>query len=231
VSEATKLETPESSAEIQHEVCGFTGTSASRAVAQVSAEAQAEPKREIAQVTLSTIGDVSVAANEALTAVAAAPERTVWRPIILFGLLLYAATAGLAWLLAETSVWIRVVVVPLVPVLAAAAAFWRRQVWKFRGKNAKARFKIWEDALDSVSHEAVNTVNAIRAQLIGFRLENPQMKAPEHLEIIDEETRRIDSIVRKAQDPIAWKASKKKKAEKSATPGEVGEDTRSRIAL
>jgi hypothetical protein len=114
---------------------------------------------------------------------------------------------------------------------SAAVAFWRRPTWKFRAKDWKFRLRIWEDALDCVGHEPVNTVNAIRAQLIGFRLANPQVNYPEHLDIIDEETRRIDSVIQKAQNPVNWKGRKKKKAEKSTTPSEVGEDTRSRIAL
>jgi hypothetical protein len=103
-------------------------------------------------------------------------------------------------------------------------------VWKFRAKNAKAKLKIWEDALESVGHEAINTVNAIRAQLVGFRIANPQVNYPEHLDIIEEETRRIDGVVQRSQDPINWKGRKKKKPQ-TATPTEVGEDTRSRIAL
>jgi hypothetical protein len=230
-AESAKVAAAETESEIQHEVCGFTGTSASRAAAQISAEAQIEPKREVAQRTMSTIGDVSVAASEALNQAEAAPQELRPRPLVLFALLLYVASVGIAWLLAGTSLWVRVVLTPLFPVACAAIAFWRRQTWKFRAKDWRFKLKIWEDALDSVSHEAVNTVNAIRAQLIGFRLANPQVSFPEHLDIINEETRRIDSIVQKAQDPVNWKGRKKKKAEKSASPTEVGEDTRSRIAL
>lgn len=40
------------------------------------------------------------------------------------------------------------------------------------------------------------------------------------------------SIIQKAQDPVNWRLSKKKKkAEDEETPSQAGEDTRSRIAL
>jgi hypothetical protein len=75
-------------------------------------------------------------------------------------------------------------------------------------------------------------VNAVRAQLIGFRLANPKVSFPEHLDIIQEETLRVDTIIQKAQDPVKWHLSKKKKKPKEeGTPSQVGEDTRSRIAL
>ena len=182
---------------------------------------------------MSAIGDVGVAAQETLGAVAEAPKDVRWRPIILLTALVYVASLGVAWLAADAPVWVRVALIPLFPVLAAGAAIWRRQVWKFRAKDWKFKLKMWEDALDSVSHEAVNTVNAIRAQLIGFRLANPKVNFPEHLDIIEEETRRIDGVVQRTQDPVAWKASKNKKKQEQpqATPTDVGEDPRSRIAL
>ena len=190
----------------------------------------AEKKHEPAQVTLSTIGDVSVATADALAALDQPSPEKRWKAILAFVAVLYVLSAGLAWLLVDARAWVRMLLVPLFPVLAATAAFWWRQRWKFHAKEWQFKLKIWEDALDSLGHEAVNAVNAVRANLIGFRLANPGVSYPEHLDIIEEEAARIYSVVQKSRDPVAWKGKKKKKGD-SQTPTQVGEDTRSRIAL
>jgi len=51
----------------------------------------ASPKREVSQVTLSAIGDVSVAATEAVSRVGATSTRTRWLPILSFLFLVYIA--------------------------------------------------------------------------------------------------------------------------------------------
>jgi hypothetical protein len=53
----------------------------------------------------------------------------------------------------------------------------------------------------------------------------------EHLDVIEEGARRIDGVIQKAQDPVAWWQNKKKKKAAASEPTQVGEDTRSRIAL
>ncbi|HZO99453.1 MAG TPA: hypothetical protein VFD30_04085 [Terriglobia bacterium] len=228
-AELTGKQAAEEGSEIQHEVCGFTGTSASRAVAEMTAPS--EPKRETAQVTMSAIGDVAVAASETVGRVEEASKVTRWKPVVLFTSLVYLVSLGFAWLLKDATPEVRFTLVPLVPALLAGFAFWWRQRWKFKAKDWQYKLKIWQDALDSVQHEAVNAVNAIRAQLIGFRIANPQVNDPEHLDILEEESRRIDAVVQRTADPVAWKESRKKKKVQQATPSEVGEDTRSRIAL
>lgn len=191
----------------------------------------AEKKPEPAQVTLSTIGDVSLATEDALVSLELPSREKRWKAILAFFAVLYISSAGLAWLLVGARAWVRMVLVPLFPVLAATAAFWWRQRWKFHAKEWQFKLKIWEDALDSLGHEAINAVNAIRANLIGFRLANPGVNYPEHLDIIEEEAARIENVVQKSCDPVAWKGKKKKKKDDSQTPTQVGEDTRSRIAL
>lgn len=228
----TKEETSE---EVQHEVCGWTGTSAVRAYAEVaaSAEVPTETRRDVAQVTLSTLGDVSVAASDALTALAPVPRHTRWIPIVLVGVTSYGLSVGFAWWVLESlSPRVSFAVIPLVPVLIVMAVFWRRQRWKFRAREWQAKFKMWEEALDSLGYEAINAVNAIRANLIGFRLSNPTVLAPEHLEVIEQATHRIERAVRKSEDPVAWwVAKKRKKTTAGEDPAQVGEETRSRIAL
>lgn len=225
----------EASEEVQHEVCGWTGTSAVRAYSEVAAAAEAPtgPRRDVAQVTLSTLGDVSVAASDALTAVAPVPKHTRWIPILLVGAATYGVSVGFAWwVLQSLSPRASFAVIPLVPVLIAMAAFWRRQRWKFRAREWQSKLKMWEEALDSLGYEAINAVNAIRANLIGFRLSNPNVLAPEHLEVIEQATRRIERAVRKSEDPVAWWVAKKtKKTATGEDPAQVGEETRSRIAL
>jgi len=199
-------------------------------IAETSSTAQ--PKREVTQVTLSAIGDVSVAASESLNRISEAPKETIWKPIIIFVLAAYGFSVALAWPLAGVSpLWVRALLIPVFPVLCAATAFWWRQKWKFRAKDWKFKLKMWQEALDSVGYEAINSVNAIRANLIGFRLANPQVPMAEHLDVIEDGAHRIDRVIQKAQDPVAWWQNKKKKKTTAAEPTQVGENTRSRIAL
>lgn len=194
--------------------------------------ASKEGKREVAQQTLSAIGDVSLAVSEGVAQVDAVPQRIRWRPILVFSLAVYASSVGLVWLLEKSPPWLLMLVAPLWPALCATVAFGWRQTWKFRAKDSRLKLKVWEDALDSVGYEVVNAANAMRANLIGFRLANPQVNYPQHLDVIEEGIVRIGAIVEKAQDPVAWHAEKKKKKKtEGATPGSVAEDTRSRIAL
>lgn len=186
-------------------------------------------KPEPANVTFSAIGDVSVAASEAMGQLAELPKQTVWKSIVLFFCAVYAASVAYAWLLPGSSRWFSILVVPLFPVVCASAAFWRRQRWKFRAKEWKVKLKIWQDALESLGFESANAVNAIRANLIGFRLANPEASMPEHLDEIQLGTHRIAAALERAQDPVAWKGQKKK-AVKAAT-GIGVEDTRARINL
>lgn len=51
------------------------------------------------------------------------------------------------------------------------------------------------------------------------------------VDVIEENTRRIDRVIQKAQDPVAWWVNKKKKKASGSEPATVGEDIRSRIAL
>lgn len=221
--------------DVQHEVCGWTGTSAVRAYAEVAttAEAPTAKQRDVAQVTLSTLGDVSMAASDAISAMGPVSKHTRWVPIILVGVASYSASVAVAWWLSgmlPRHLW--AALIPLFPVLLVLVVFWRRQRWKFRAREWQSKFKMWEEALDSLGYEAINAVNAIRANLIGFRLSNPIVQAPEHLEVIEEATRRIERAVRKSEDPVAWWLAKKtKKAAGSEDPTQVGEDARSRIAL
>ncbi len=222
------------SGEVQHEVCGWTGTSAVRAYAEVTAaaEAPAAQRQDVAQVTLSTLGDVSVAASDALTAISVASKRTRWISILFVAAVSYTASVALTWKIVGTfSPEIAVVVIPLFPVSLVAVVFWWRQRWKFRARQWQSKFKMWEEALDSLGYEAINAVNAIRANLIGFRLNNPTVMTPEHLDVIEEATRRIERAVQKADDPVAWWVAKKIKKAASEDPTHVGEETRSRIAL
>ena len=92
-------------------------------------------QREASQVTLSAIGDVSVAATEAVGRVAAAPRKTRWLPILGFLVLGYIAGSVVAIYTHKSAPWVQAFVAPLLLVLIAALAFWRRQVWKFRARD------------------------------------------------------------------------------------------------
>jgi len=156
------------------------------------------PKRENSQVTLSTLGDISMAATDSVGRVADAPRATRWFPILGFFLLLYVATCLVTLFSFKRDPWVRAFLTPLFPVLIATAAFWWRQRWKFRAKGERFKLKVWQNALGSLSHEATSAANAIRANLTGFRLANPQAAQSELLSAIAQATARIDKALQRS---------------------------------
>jgi len=160
--------------------------------------AHRESKRVESQATLSAIGDVSVAATEAVGRVAAAPRKTLWLPIFGFLLLAYIAGSLAAVYTHKSAPWVQTFVAPLVLVLIAALAFWRRQVWKFRARDWRYKEKVRQDALNSLAHETANGLNAIRANLAGFKETNSLPFAAEHLKQVEQSLGRIDAALEKA---------------------------------
>lgn len=156
------------------------------------------PKREPSQATLSTVGDITVAATDSIGHLADAPRATRWFPILAFFLLMYVATCLAILFSFKREPWIRAFLTPLFPVLLATAVFWWRQVWKFRAKRASLKLSTLENSLGSLSHEATSGSNAIRANLAGFRLANPQTSQPEFLAAIELATVRIDKALQKS---------------------------------
>lgn len=88
-------------------------------------------------------------------------------------------------------------VAPLVLVLIATLAFWRRQVWKFRARRARSLEKAQHDRLNSLAHETANALNAIRANLTGFREANSQAYAAEHGKQVEQALARIKAALAK----------------------------------
>ena len=160
--------------------------------------AHRESKRVESQVTLSAIGDMSVAATEAVGRVSAAPRRTRWLPVFGFLLMVYIAGSLVAIYTLKSAPWVQAFVAPLPLVLIAALAFWRRQVWKFRARGWRFKEKLKQDALNSLAHETSNGVNAIRANLTGFSDADSLPSAAEHLKLVERSLERIDTALEKA---------------------------------
>jgi hypothetical protein len=167
------------------------------------------PKREISQVTLSTLGDISVAATDSIGRATAAPRATRWFPILGFFLLVYVASCLVALYSFQRDPWVRAFLTPLFSVLVATAAFWWRQRWKLRARGERFKSKVWQNALGSLSHEATSAANAIRANLTGFRLAHPQASQSELLNAVERATTRIDKAVQKSNGllPLKGKAN------------------------
>jgi hypothetical protein len=163
------------------------------------------PRREISQTTLSTLGDISMAATDSVGRVADAPRAARWFPILGFFLLLYVATCLVTLFSFQRDPWVRAFLTPLFPVLIATAAFCWRQRWKFRAKGERFKSKVWQNALGSLSHEATSAANAIRANLAGFRLANPQAAQSELLSAIAQATARIDKALQKSNGLLTLK--------------------------
>lgn len=155
-------------------------------------------KRKEGQATLSAIGDVSVAATEAVSRVDAAPRRTRWLPIFGFLLLVYIAGAVAAIYAHPSKPWVQAFIAPLPVVLIAALAFWRRQVWKFRARDGRFTEKVHQDALNSLAHETANGLNAIRANLAGISDANSLPSAWDHLKQLEQSLDRIETALEKA---------------------------------
>jgi hypothetical protein len=164
------------------------------------------PKREISQVTLSTLGDLSLAATDSIGRATAAPRGPRWFPIIGFFLCVYVASCLVALYSFQRDLWVRTFFTPLFPVLVATAAFWWRQRWKFQARDERFESKVWQNALGSLSHEATSAANAIRANLAGFHLANPQASESQLLGAIELATARIDKAVQKSNDLLTLKA-------------------------
>ena len=139
-------------------------------------------KLAISQTTLSTVGDLSVAATDSMGRVTDAPHATRWFPVVAFFLVLYVATCVVTVFSFQRDSWFRAFFAPLLPVLVATATFWWRQRWKLRAKSVRLNS---ENALGSLSHEASSAANAIRANLSGFRLAHPQGPPSEPLNAIE----------------------------------------------
>ncbi|MDR3673917.1 MAG: hypothetical protein P4N24_00400 [Acidobacteriota bacterium] len=159
--------------------------------------AHRESKRPESQATLSAIGDVSVAATDAVGQVAAAPRRTRWLPIIGFLMLVLIVGSFAAIYAHKSPPWVQVFVAPLPLVLIALLAFWRRQVWKFRALDWRFKEKIRQDALNSLAHATSNGLNAIRANLAGFGEASSLPSAEEHMKQVDQALERIESALEK----------------------------------
>jgi len=166
---------------------------------------QSLPKREISQATLSTVGDISLAAADSIGQARPALRATRWFPILGFFLLVYVATCLVALFSFKSDPWVRAFLTPLFSVLLATAAFCWGQRWKFRAKGESFKLEARQNALGSLSHEASSAANAIRANLAGFRLAHPQTAQSEHLSAIELATGRIDKALQKANGLLALK--------------------------
>jgi signal transduction histidine kinase len=158
-------------------------------------------KRAESQATLSAIGDVSVAATEAVGRVTAAPGRTRWLAIPAFLLLVYIVGSLSALYLHQSAPWVQVFVAPLPVVLIAVLAFWRGQVWKGRARDWQFKNKVQQNALDSLAHETANGLNALRANLAGFEDAESLPMGGEHLRQLQRAMERIKTALEKAVAP------------------------------
>jgi len=156
-----------------------------------------ETTRAESQATLSAIGDVSVAATEAVDQVAAAPRKWGWLPSLGFLILLYLLGSFAAIYTHKSPPWVQAFIAPLPLVLIAALAFWRRQVWKFRARDWRFKEKVQHDTLNSLAHETANGLNAIRANLPGFSEVNSELGAAAHRKQVEQALERIGAALEK----------------------------------
>jgi len=150
------------------------------------------------QATLSAIGDVSIAAEEAVSGTPATPHWTRWLAIPLFMIAVYVVTSFVTIYTLRTSAYTQAFYTPLCAVFIAGLVFWRRQVWKVRARSWQAKVKADKDVLNSLAHEAANGANSIRANVTALREANPHLAATEHLQQVERALARIDQALTKS---------------------------------
>lgn len=187
----------------------------------VEIEAAAQPEQIAAEPSAPVPEETHVSERRAL------PVR--WWAVASYGAMVYLLGVGWAWVLGARLV--AAALLPLVPTLMATLAFWSRERWRARARQQRQDAKAWEEALATVCYEAVNAGNAIRANLIAFRLANDRVQAPEHLAVIEESLLRIGSVVQRVQDPVKWWQEKQRRKQAARSIQETAEEARSQIAL
>lgn len=121
------------------------------------------------QKTMSAIGDVGVAVGEMSSRPSSMSLFTNWAGVVLFFALTYLAGR-----------W-----EPILAPICAALAFWSRQRWRKRVADLEVRLASNQKALTSLGHAASTAVSAIRANLIGFRMEEAPASNSPHLSEIE----------------------------------------------
>lgn len=172
---------------------------------RTSQGSQTPSKREVSQVTLSTIGDLSMAATNSIDRVNDARRPTCWLPILGFLLLVYIATCFATLYSLKSDPKVRAFLTPIFPAIIATLTFWWRQRWKLRARGASLKMRAWQNAFGSLSHEATSATNAIRANLTGFLLADPQASQSEHLRAIELATARIGNALQKSSEMVTSK--------------------------
>ncbi len=156
---------------------------------------------EVSQVTLSTIGDLSMAATSSADPHTREGRVQRWAAILVFLVVVYFAICLATLLSFKRDPLVRAFLIPLFPALIATAVFWWRQHWKLRAKRAALKSKTLKNAFGSLSHEVTCATNAIQANLKGFRLANQQVCESEYLQAIDTATARIGKALQKSAEP------------------------------
>lgn len=166
-------------------------------------EGSSPSNREVSQVTLSTIGDLSMAAADLSGHAAVAGRAIRWLSIMAFLVVVYVVLCFATLFSLKRDPVVRAFLMPLFPALIATLAFWWRQQWKVRAKGANLRLNALKNTLGSISHEASCAANAIQANLAGFRLANPPLSESGHLRAIELATARIGDALQKSSAPKA----------------------------
>lgn len=135
-------------------------------------------RREPAQVTLSTIGDLSIAVGDSVRRPAGMGRLPVAATIIVSAAVYLLSVAIAARLnLASGVRW----TAPLFPSLCASVLFalWRSSA--ARARSRETELSASRKALDRLAYEASNATNAIRANLIGCQMEADGVYVDAHL--------------------------------------------------
>jgi len=136
------------------------------------------PHREVAQVTLSTIGDVSLAVADSVTWDRRRSWPSLLAALLCFGLVyLVSVVTATALGLRSHGTWYAL----LFPAVCASVFFglWRSSARRLRSRESQLSAS--RSALDRLAYEASNATNTIRANLVGYEMERGDDRAEAHL--------------------------------------------------
>lgn len=162
------------------------------------------PARAPGQVTLSTIGDIHVAVDDAVHQTQPSANRAGWAGVAAYTLLAYMA--GLFALLSlDTAPRAGdLIKAPLAPAAVGLLAAWSRARWKTCARNAQAGLRAARNSSASLVHEAATGLDAIRAQMIALAAAVPKCAASAHFAIMGRGADRISAALRRFEQSRTW---------------------------
>lgn len=162
------------------------------------------PAQAPGQVTLSTIGDIHVAVDDAVQQTGSTANRVGWTGIAAYTLLAYLAGLSALLCLDTAPRAGDLIKAPLAPAAVGLLAAWSRARWKTRAWSAQAGLRAARNSSASLAHEAATGLDAIRAHMIALAAAEPECAASAHFAIMSRGADRINATLRRFEQSRTW---------------------------